>query len=263
MHHVRRGSGRPLLLVHGLGATWQSWSPVLDKLAAEREVIAVDLPGFGQSPPLDGEVTVATLTDAVSDFITEQGLGDVDMVGSSMGARMVMELARRGVGGTVVALDPGGFWNDREVAYFRVTLGASIRLVKALQPVMPFLTGNPVTRTLLFAQFSARPWALSADVTLREMRAYAAAPSMDEAFDSLARGPRQQGATAGSTRGKVVMGWGRHDRVTLARQARRAQRLFPAAKLHWFDHSGHFPMWDVPDETVRLILDSTTSGPRA
>ena len=45
LHHVRLGTGKPLLLVHGLGASWQSWSTVVDRLAAEREVVAVDLPG--------------------------------------------------------------------------------------------------------------------------------------------------------------------------------------------------------------------------
>jgi len=54
MHHVRRGAGKPLLLVHGLGGSGQSWETILDGLAAEREVIAVDLPGFGRTPPLRG-----------------------------------------------------------------------------------------------------------------------------------------------------------------------------------------------------------------
>ncbi len=107
----RRGSGTPLLLVHGLGASWASWSPILDQLAQHRDVISIDLPGFGDSAPLPGEVTIATLTDAVSDFIATHDLAGIDTVGSSMGARMVLELARRGVGGDTVALDPGGFWS--------------------------------------------------------------------------------------------------------------------------------------------------------
>lgn len=49
-----------------------------------------------------------------------QDLGTVDTVGSSMGARMVLELARRGRGGHAVALDPGGFWNDAELRFFSV-----------------------------------------------------------------------------------------------------------------------------------------------
>ncbi len=53
-----------------------------------------------------------------------------------------------------------------------------------------------------------------------------------------------------------VIGWGRQDRVCFVSQARRAQILFPDARLHWFAHSGHFPHWHVPQETVELIFDS-------
>lgn len=257
MHHVRRGTGTPLLLIHGLGGTWRSWEPVLDDLAARREVIAVDLPGFGETPPLQGEVSIATLTDAVESFIKEQGLDGVDIVGSSMGARMVLELARRGVGGNAVALDPGGFWSDGELRFFSISLRASIKLVRTLRPALPFLTGNPLTRTLLLAQFSARPWALSQHITLQELRSFLEAPSFDAALDALIEGPRQQGAEPGSTPGTVVIGWGHRDRVTLPPQAARAAEAFPDARLYWFDHSGHFPQWDAPQETVRVILSNT------
>ena len=143
LNHVRRGSGSPLLLVHGLGAGWRSWAPILDDLAEHREVIAVDLPGFGETPPLTGEVSIATLTDSVADFIREQGLDGVSTVGQSMGGRMVLELARRGVGGDTVALDPGGFWSDRELAVFGATLRPSIALVRALRGALPALLGKP------------------------------------------------------------------------------------------------------------------------
>ena len=55
----------------------------------------------------------------------------------------------------------------------------------------------------------------------------------------------------------TAIGWGRKDRLCLPRQARRAQTAFPSATLHWFAQSGHFPMWDQPEETIRLILEST------
>ncbi len=254
MHHVRRGSGEPLLLVHGLGGTWQAWNPMPATLAAEREVIAIDLPGFGETPPLPGPVSFATLTDALSAFLDEHGLTDVDTVGSSMGARMVLELARRGVGGTAVALDPGGFWSDGELRFFSTSLRASITLLRVLRPALPTLLGNPVTRTALLAQFSARPWALSREVTLTELQSFIDAPAFDPTLDALVASPPQQG---GPTPGRVVLGWGRQDRVTLPRQAARAQRAFPHAELHWFGHCGHFPNWDVPDEAARLVLRST------
>ena len=110
MNEIRRGSGKPLLLIHGLGGSWRSWRPILDDLSAERRVIAIDLPGFGKTPPLRGEVSIATLAEAVTAFLDAHDLIGVDVVGSSMGARLALELARRGVVGATVSLDPGGFW---------------------------------------------------------------------------------------------------------------------------------------------------------
>lgn len=257
LNHIRRGGGRPLLLVHGLGAGWRSWAPILDELAEYREVIAVDLPGFGETPPLTGEVSIATLTDSVADFIREQGLDAVSTVGQSMGGRIVLELARRGIGGDTVALDPGGFWSHRELVVFGATLRPSIALVRALRGMLPALLGNPVGRTLLLAQFSARPWALSQETVLPDVRGLADSPATGAAMDALTKGPTQQGAPTGTAPGRVTIGWGRRDLVTVPKQAARATELFPDAVLHWFERCGHYPQWDVPREATRLILDRT------
>lgn len=227
-------------------------------LSAEREVVAVDLPGFGQTPPLKN-VTIASLTDALREFLNAQGLADADVVGSSMGARMVLELARRGHKGAVVALDPGGFWNDRQVKVFGTTITASVALVSRIQGLLPFVTGNPVTRTLALAQFSAAPWKLPQDLVLRELRGFSekASPSLSDARKALINGPRQEGAPSGSLLGKVVIGWGRQDLVTPASEAKVAMTMFPDAELHWFDKCGHFPHWDQPSHTANLILSAT------
>jgi pimeloyl-ACP methyl ester carboxylesterase len=225
LHHETRGAGRPLLLLHGLGGSWRSWSTVLDALAAEREVIVPDLPGFGETPPLAGEVSIATLADAVTAFLDARGLRGVDAVGSSMGARLVLELARRGVVGATVSLDPGGFWQGWEQVFFYDTVASSYHLVRALQPAMPALTASAVGRTALFAQFSARPWAVPADVALTEMRTFAAGPSFIPLLRSLVHGPAQQGAAAGTTPGPITIGWGRHDRVCLPARPARAGAL--------------------------------------
>lgn len=257
LNHVRRGNGSPLLLVHGLGAGWRSWSPIIDQLAESREVIAVDLPGFGETPPLNGEVSIATLTDSVADFIRDQGLDGVSTAGQSMGGRMVLELARRGVGGDTVALAPGGFWSDRELLVFAATLRPSIALVRALRGSLPALLDRSAGRTLLLAQLSARPWALSRDTVLPDVRGLADSPSTGAALDALTKGPKQEGAAAGTAPGRVTIGWGRRDLVTVPKQASRAAELFPDAVLHWFERCGHFPQWDAPSEATRLILGNT------
>ena len=245
------------MLVHGLGAGWPSWAPILDELAEHREVIAVDLPGFGETPSLTGELSIAALTDSVAEFIVEQGLDGVSTAGQSMGGRIVLELARRGVGGDTVALDPGGFWSDRELAVFGATLRPSIAVVRALRGKLPALLGSPIGRTVLLAQFSPRPWALSRETVLPDVRGLADAPATGAAMDALTKGPKQEGAPAGTVPGRVTIGWGRRDRVTFPGQAARAANLFPDAVLHWFERCGHFPQWDAPREATRLILDST------
>lgn len=258
MNYVRRGSGKPLLLIHGIGSSHRSWDLIVDELAAHRDVIAVDLPGFGTTPPLKGETSIRTLADAVTNFLDDHDLLGIDAVGSSMGARLVLELARRGgVLGAVVSLDPGGFWAGWEVPFFYHSVRLSAQLVDALQPVLPALTGNPISRSLLFVQFSARPWNIPAPIALQELRTFTPTPVFSELLDNLAHGEGQKGAQAGSIRQPLVIGWGRQDRVCLPNQAERAMDLFPDAHLHWFDHCGHFPQLDTPDEATQLILDVT------
>jgi pimeloyl-ACP methyl ester carboxylesterase len=261
MNYIRRGAGKPLLLIHGLGGSWKSWQTILDDLAATREVIAVDLPGHGETPPLRGETSVGTLADAVTGFVRENNLTGVDAVGSSMGARLILELARRGgVCGAIVSLDPGGFWRGWQRHAFYASIAASIRLVRLLQPAMPRITQSAIGRTMLLAQFSPRPWKLSAQATLDEMRSFAASPVFDELLRNLAFGEEQKGAPKDSIKKPLVIGWGRRDRVCFPRQSKLALEKFPDAKLHWFERCGHFPHWDAPAETVRLILDTTNDN---
>ena len=256
MHNVEHGTGRRLLLVHGLGGSWQSWTPILAALTAKRSVIAIDLPGHGATPADADSGTFDGLVDSVARFIADNGLVGIDVVGSSMGARIVLELARRGGVGNVVALDPGGFWRGWERRFFATTIGASVRLLRAIRPGLPALSHNAVSRSLLLAQLSARPWALDSQVVATELTGYTATPTFDALVKDLAIGPEQTGPAAAST-GRIVIGWGRHDRLCLPRQAARATAAFPSADLHWFDASGHFPAWDMPAETVAIILAAT------
>jgi pimeloyl-ACP methyl ester carboxylesterase len=256
MNTIERGTGRPLLLIHGLGGSWKSWGTILDPLCAARKVIAIDLPGHGATPAEPDSGTFDGLVRSVEQYIAKTGLAGVDVVGSSMGARIVLELARRGVVGNVVALDPGGFWRGWERTFFRITIGASGRLLRTIRARLPALSRNAASRTALLAQLSARPWALDGQVVATELEGLSTTPTFDALVHDLATGPEQTGPAAGVT-GRVVIGWGRQDRLCLPRQALRAQGAFPTAELHWFEGSGHFPMWDKPTETVKAILDAT------
>ncbi|MBC7504682.1 MAG: alpha/beta fold hydrolase [Sandarakinorhabdus sp.] len=256
MHHVQRGTGQKLLLIHGLGGSWHSWSTILDALSAHRTVIAVDLPGHGATPAEADSGTFIGLVGSVERYISDNGLTGVDTVGSSMGARIVLELARRGGVGNIVALDPGGFWRGWERTFFKVTIGLSGRLLRAIRPLLPRLSQNAASRSALLAQLSVRPWALNSQVVATELTSLSKTPTFDALVDDLAGGPEQTGPAAQST-GRIVIGWGRQDRLCLPQQAARAKAAFPSADLHWFAPSGHFPAWDMPDETVAVILAAT------
>ncbi len=256
MNYVQRGTGRKLLLIHGLGGSWRSWSSILDALSANRKVIAIDLPGHGATPAEHDSGTFDGLVGSVQRYIECNDLTGIDVVGSSMGARLVLELARRGVVGSVVALDPGGFWRGWERTFFKTTIGLSGRLLRAIRPGLPMLSRNAVSRTALLAQLSAHPWALNPEIVATELKGLSLTPTFDALVDSLATGPEQTGPAAAST-GRIVIGWGKHDRLCLPRQATRATAAFPSAQLHWFESSGHFPMWDMPEETIEVILAAT------
>lgn len=256
MHVTRTGRGRPLVLVPGV-ATSGTWRFVLPGLAASRQVVLLDLPGFGSSPPLAGETTVPAFGDALEQTLVEEDLTGADLVGSSLGARLVMEMARRGHGRAVVALDPGGFWSPGQVRVFGASLTASVTLVRAVRRALPALLATPVGRTALLAQLSARPWAVPRDFALQELQGLADAPGALPAIKALATGPLQQGAPAGTLPGPMTVVWGKQDRVTVPSQAARAQELFPDARIELLDRCGHFPHWDRPDTTVRLVLAGT------
>ena len=256
MNFVKRGQGKPLLLIHGIGSSWRTWDPIIHRLAVRREVIALDLPGHGQTAALNGENSIYTLADAIVAWLKDQQLTGVDCVGSSMGARLVLELARRGVVGAVVSLDPGGFWKGWQVPVFYYSVAASVRLLRVLRPLMPVITGNAVGRTLLLSQFSSHPWKVPAEVALVEMQTFAKTTNFDELLRRLAYGKTQEGAPLGSIKAPLVIGWGRQDRVVLPSQSSRALAAFPDAQLHWFDNCGHFPHWDQPEQTTQLILST-------
>lgn len=259
INYVRRGHGSPLLLIHGLGSSWHTWRTVLDTLARERSVIAIDLPGFGKSPALLAAPSIDSLADAVTLFLREHDLIGTDAVGSSMGARLVLELARRGgVVGTVVSLDPGAFWSGWQRYRFHASVWTFVRLLRMMQSSLPAITANERSRAALMWALSAQPGRLSAAQVLEEMQGYVSAASFDDLLAQLAHGKPQRGAPRGTIGDKrMVIGWGRDDRLCHPRQARRALQLFPDATMHWFERCGHYPHWDAPEETARLILETT------
>lgn len=254
-------AGRPIVLVHGLGSSGESWNRVVEPLSEHREVVVVDLPGHGKSPDLTTPTFLA-LADALERFLDDEQLGDADLVGSSVGGRLVLEMVCRGHGGSVVALDPGGFWHRPGALYLGATLGLSVRLLRLIRPLLPALCRNVATRTILLVQLSAHPWRVGAEDALGELCRYADNDSFDDLLHDLVSSPAQLGTPVAGRARPVSIVWGQRDRVTLRRQANRALAQFPGSDFTWFENCGHFPQWDQPQRTVDHVLAASAgTGP--
>ena len=109
--YTRKGSGEPLVLIHGIGHRRQAWDPVFERLAESYDVIAVDLAGFGESAAYPRrEVQHAQRVDNLTDNFAAWGVEKPHVVGNSLGGALALELGARGAVSSVTALSPAGFF---------------------------------------------------------------------------------------------------------------------------------------------------------
>ena len=247
------GHGEPLVLLHGLGGSARSWDLVVPELQKHRRLLVLNLPGHGGSPVTSDTATFDGMVAAVEAFLEIRGMGFVDVVGSSLGGRIVLELARRGRVRSATALDPGGFWHGWERHYVFASLMGTIKLIRALGDQREILA-KPGIRSVSIRQLSHKPSALSQPFVEQEIRSCADASNFEGTVRDLTSIPPQIGPAAGNVR-SVAIGWGRKDKLCFPGQAIRAQTAFPGSILRWFDACGHFPIWDQPSLTVKFILE--------
>lgn len=259
LHHHRAGHGEPLVLLHGVGSRWQVWDPVMDALTARHDVWALDLPGFGSTPP-DGTVPdLAGLTARVEAFFADQGLDRPHVAGNSMGGAIALELARRGSVRSATAISPSGFWNSREREWAIRSVEATLRLLPAVRGVLPALVATGAGRTLLFEQFFFKPWKLGPDDALASADAL-----LGSASTPLALGHFRSYvfADAQALRGgpPLTIAWGDHDYLLLTRQRERARRLLPTARHVELPGCGHVPFTDDPELLATVLLAGARTG---
>ena len=254
--HVRRGGGPPLVLIHGIGSQWQMWQPVLERVGREREIVAVDLPGFGDSAPLPSPPTIEALAGAVADFLEEIGVRDAHAAGNSLGGAVALAMARGGTARSACVLSPAGFGNLREGRYARALLLASRRTAQRLDARAETMCGGPVRRTLAFGHLAARPWRIPADEAAGAMRNLARSPGFEATLEAVAD-HNFGGHTPGCP---VTVAWGEKDRLLIySRQSSRARRLLPDARHVTLDGCGHVPTWDDPEQVARVLLEGSSA----
>ncbi|GAA4435224.1 alpha/beta fold hydrolase [Phytohabitans houttuyneae] len=255
--YERRGAGTPLVLLHGIGHHWQAWLPVLDRLAEVHDVIAIDLPGFGESPvPTDGAPRdMARAVAGVAAFLDELGLDRPHVAGNSLGGAMALELANAGRVASATALSPAGFWTPAELRWAIGTLSAHRLGTRLPQPFMRRMFRYGAFRALCFGMICALPGRITPEVALAD----ALALRNGQAFRAVARAGRAY-LYRGAPTVPVTIAWGTRDRILLYRQAARARTALPDARHVDLPGCGHVPMSDNPDLVASVILETTRAA---
>ncbi|MVU80077.1 alpha/beta fold hydrolase [Nocardia sp. ET3-3] len=178
----RSGEGEPLLLLHGVLLTWQSWGSVLDELAGH-SILAPTLPGHWGGPEAARPATVAALVDHCERLLDESGWDTAHIAGNSLGGWIALELAARGRARSCTAIAPAGLWRapaaaDSLLRKFRA-FGPLIGLGPGQQPSLPTL------RSLLLPLLANRP----ADVPNYLAKAMTGAITECAIVDDLAEDP--------------------------------------------------------------------------
>nr|WSY56642.1 alpha/beta hydrolase [Streptomyces sp. NBC_00886] len=254
--YARVGSGEPLLLLHGIGHHRQAWDPVVDILATERDVIAVDLPGFGASPALPDGLTYDLPTTAAvfRAFCEAMGLERPHVAGNSLGGLMALELGREKVVRSVTALSPAGFWSQAERRYAFGVLLTMRQIARRMPlPMVEKLARSAAGRTALTSTIYARPGRRSPEAVVAETLALVNAPG----FDDTLRAGTSVRFTDDIPGIPVTVAWGTQDRLLLRRQGVRAKQLIPRSRLVRLPGCGHCPMNDDPALVARVILDGS------
>ena len=257
------GEGETLLCVHGLGGTKASFLPTVAALADSYRVVALDLPGFGESSkPIGAPYNAPWFARSVFAAMDALGVEKAHIAGNSMGGRVAIEagLADGDRVGGLVLLSPALAWlRDRRWAPFLRLLRPELGLLQ----VAP----RPVVESIVRRLVPGRGWA---EAGVDEfLRAYCQ-PRGRAAFYAAARniyldephGDAGFWTRLGELAPRSLFVWGRHDTLVPIAFMKHVERTLPAAR-HVELKCGHVPQVERPREThaaIRRFLAAKTTA---
>jgi pimeloyl-ACP methyl ester carboxylesterase len=250
----RAGSGEVLLLLHGIGTTREDFSALRPALEAEYDVLAVDLPGHGDSPALSERPTIHAVTEAIEEDLGALGIGRVHVLGNSLGARIALELARRDRALSVVSIAPSGLNLLSERIYQGVAMSTFRLLMIILHPAIGPLARFPAGRVALLTGLRSQPW-LASEVEARALRE--GFGECEDFWRLLFWGLLADVPTGlDDVRCPVILAQGTAD-VVASGQTPRYLLALPSATFQPLLGAGHAPQSDAPGSILRLVRQAT------
>jgi pimeloyl-ACP methyl ester carboxylesterase len=255
--YERVGDGPPLVLLHGVGHRRQAWDAVVPLLRDRRELITVDLPGHGESPPFEpnGREPVQAMAEEVIAFLDEVGLERPHVAGNSLGGALALIAGSEGRAASVTGLSPAGFWvNRRQYRYAKSIFRVMEVTGAAIQGFAPQLARYRAGRALMFASVVSRPSRLSPEQAAGDAKAFLIARP---AVDAILAHPLWFTAAMPEPV-PVTIAWGSKDRLLSPSQAAVAERQLPQARFRSLPGCGHVPMTDDPALVAEVLLEGST-----
>lgn len=244
------GSGPPLLLAHGIGMSRSAFSQVLEPLARDFEVVAVDLPGFGGSP-LDRVPTMRGLADACAQTMAGLGHDRFHAAGNSLGGGVAVHLALDGRALSACGLSPVGFAGGWDRAWAHANLRLTYTIGGAAAALMRGPGRIGAVRRALVRTYLEHGERVAPEVFVSSFEELDARggyrPTLRHAINW--RCPAVDEPPC-----PITVAWGEHDRLLLTGpQARRARERLPSARHVTLTGCGHLPAWDDPALVVQTI----------
>jgi len=263
----RAGAGEPLVLIHGFTATWRCWLPVLGLLAPRFEVIAPTLHGHDGGPPSPpGAETLGQAADHFESLLDSLGVQTAHLAGNSLGGALALEMAKRGRARSVVAISPGGGWEEddqrevqRIIRLFKRTQTSARATVKHHETLL----ARPGFRRIGMRDIMARGHLVPAEEAVLMTRSSIRCSVVDDVFATLRNGTGRV-VDLDQVRVPTLIAWGDKDRLLpMDRHAGRFRREIPGVRFEVMRGLGHTPMWDDPGKIAKLIGDFAAAAARS
>lgn len=247
-----------MVFVHGLSGCWQNWLENLPHFARSHRVIAMDLPGFGESEMPAEKISVSGYARVVDALLTELGVGEpVVMVGNSMGGFVSAELAlqspervERLVLVSAAGLSTENAQNDRVLAALRRADEWLIAFGAWSAGKTEGLLRRPGARKLLLGFVAAHPDRLPAAL-VHEISRGQGKPGFVPALEAIVTYPIRDRLDRVACPTLVV--WGDRDRLVPVRDAYEFGELIDDSRVVVYEDVGHCAMFEVPDDFNALV----------
>jgi pimeloyl-ACP methyl ester carboxylesterase len=263
VHYLDIGSGPPLVLLHGLGMSWRAWLQNIPDLARDHRVIAIDLPGFGDSQRIRWRRDLSGHAAVVVELLYHIDASRCVLAGHSLGGYVALHVALQ-MGEDIAALILISSPDSQIGMAHRLAMFAALSSLRMLiyPPVIEaWCIRQRALHKVLFGRLVADTSCLKPELLNAFRRSYAT--------DGFWRGIRAAlgdtvGKRSGSLRIRTLILAGKGDAIIPPTAAYRLATLIPDATLTLWDSVGHAPMLERPAEfnaVVRNFASSADTSP--